>query len=239
MAAATVVSPRISPQESTRPVGGDDDRGLQVALGDDLEQRGGGLGGQRQVAQLVDDKEGGSGVEAHGGGPPAFDRGAVAAGGEVGGGGEVGAVAGVRGGAGQTDGEVGLADPGWPDQQHVGGGLQVAAGAELGDQVPVEAGGGVVVEVLQAGGGGQAGEPEPAGEPAGLGGVDLEGEQPFQRGGQRRVLRRWLGRGRRAAARRRCAAAGWRGARGAAGSGIAAATVSGRCVVAGNGSEPC
>ena len=36
------------------PVGGDDDRGFQVALGDDLEQRGGGFGGQRQVAQLVD-----------------------------------------------------------------------------------------------------------------------------------------------------------------------------------------
>ena len=44
---------------------------------------------------------------------------------------------------------------------------------------------GVVVEVLQGGGGGQAGEPQPAGQAAGLGGVDLEGEQPFQGGGQR------------------------------------------------------
>ena len=47
----------------------------------------------------------------------------------------------------------------------------------------VDAGGGVVVEVLQGGGGGQAGEPEPAGEPAGFGGVDLGGEQAFQGGG--------------------------------------------------------
>ena len=112
----------------------------------------------------------------------------MAAGGEVGGGGEVGAVAGVRGGPGQADGEVGLPDAGWSDQDHVGGGFEVAAGAELGDQLPVEAGGGVVVEVVQGGGGGQAGEPEPAGEPAGLGGVDLEGEQPLQGGGQRQAF---------------------------------------------------
>src|SRR6185437_16237727 len=74
------------------PVGGQDDRGLQVPLGDDLEQRGGGLGRQGQVAQFVDHEERGAGVEPHGGGPPALDGGAVAAGGQVGGGGEVGAV---------------------------------------------------------------------------------------------------------------------------------------------------
>lgn len=32
-------------------VGGEHDGGFEVALGDDLEQRGGGLAGQRQVAQ--------------------------------------------------------------------------------------------------------------------------------------------------------------------------------------------
>jgi len=36
------------------PVGGEHDAGLEVALADDLEQRRGGVGGQRQVAQLVD-----------------------------------------------------------------------------------------------------------------------------------------------------------------------------------------
>ena len=35
-------------------VAGEDDRGFQVALGDDLEQGGGGFGGQGQVAEFVD-----------------------------------------------------------------------------------------------------------------------------------------------------------------------------------------
>ena len=55
-------------------VGGQDDAGLQVALGHDLEQCGGGFAGQREVAELVDDQQGGAGEESHGGGPPAFDR---------------------------------------------------------------------------------------------------------------------------------------------------------------------
>ena len=131
MAAATVVSPRISPQAATPRLVVITMRGLEVALGDDLEQGGGGFGGQREVAEFVDDEQGGSGEEAHGGGPASFDGGAVAAGGEVGGGGEVGAVAGLRRLAGEADGEVGLADAGRADQQHVGGGLEVAAGAEL------------------------------------------------------------------------------------------------------------
>ena len=135
MAAATVVSPRISPQAPTPRLVVMHDRGLQVALGDDLEQRGGGFGGQREVAEFVDDEQGGAGEEPHGGGPAAFDGGAVAAGGEVGGGGEVGAVAGVGGRAGEPDGEVGLADAGRADEQDVGGRFEVAAGAELVDQV--------------------------------------------------------------------------------------------------------
>jgi hypothetical protein len=48
------------------------------------------------------------------------------------------------------------------------------AGGELGDEVAVDAGGGVVVEVGEGGRGRQGGEPEPAGEAAGLGGVDLD-----------------------------------------------------------------
>jgi hypothetical protein len=104
--------------------------------------------------------------------------------GEVGGGGEVGAVAGLGGGSGEADGEVGFPDAGRADQEDVGGRLEVAAGAELGDQVRVDAGGGVVVEPVEGGGGGQAGEPEPAGEAAGFGGVDLEPQQLLQRRGQ-------------------------------------------------------
>ena len=46
-------------------------------------------------------------------------------------------------------------------------------------------GGGVVVEVFEGGRGGQAGEAQPAGEAAGFGGGHLDGQQPFERRGQR------------------------------------------------------
>jgi hypothetical protein len=56
-----------------------------------------------------------------------------------------------------------LADPWWSDEQHVGGGLEIAAGAELGDELAVQSGGGVEVEVLQGGWGGrQANRNRPA-----------------------------------------------------------------------------
>src|SRR3954454_16037213 len=102
--------------------------------------------------------------KSHGSGPSAFDRCAVAAGGEVGGGGEVGAVAGLGGGPAEPDGEMGFPDAGWPDEQDVGGGVEVAAGGQLVDELGVDAGGGVEVEVRQGGWGGQRCEPEPTGE---------------------------------------------------------------------------
>ena len=112
----------------------------------------------------------------------------MAAGGEVGGGGEVGAVAGLGGFAGQADGEVGLAEAGRADQQDVGGGFEVAAGGQLGDEPGVDGGGGVVVEVLQGGRGGQGREAEPSGQAAGLVRGDLDREQPLERGGEGQVL---------------------------------------------------
>ena len=74
------------------------------------------------------------------------------------------------------------------DQQNVGGRVQVAAGGELVDELAVHPGGGVDVETVQGGGGGQAGEPQPASQAAGLIGVDLNGQQPLQRHGQRQSL---------------------------------------------------
>src|ERR1700757_2418486 len=56
------------------------------------------------------------------------------------------------------------------------------------DELAVHPGGGVDIEALQRGGGGQAGEAQPAGQPACLGGVDLDGQQPLQRHGQRQLL---------------------------------------------------
>ena len=89
-------------------VGRQDDRGLQVALADDLEQRGRGVSGEGQVAELVDDEQCEAGEEAHRVGSAALDRGPVAAGGEVGGGGEVGAVAAFGGLAREADRDVGF-----------------------------------------------------------------------------------------------------------------------------------
>ena len=157
-----MVSPRISPQAADAPVAGQDDGGFEVALGDDLEQCGGGFGGQGQVAQFVDDQEAGSGEESHGGGPASFDGGAVAAGGEVGGGGEVGAVAGF-GGRGPGRRRMVFPTPGGPISRT----LVAMSGSGRWpdrDEVRVNDGGGVVVEVRQGGRGGQGGEPEPAGE---------------------------------------------------------------------------
>ena len=128
-------------------VGGQRDGAFEVPLGDDLEQRGGALGGHRQVAHLVDDQEPGAGEEPHGGGPAALDGGAVAAGDQVGGGGVVGAVAGGDRGVAQADGEHGLADAGRADQQHVGGVVEEPQAGQLGDELAVDRGLGVEVEV--------------------------------------------------------------------------------------------
>ena len=107
---------------------------------------------------------------------------------EVGGGGEVGAVAGRHCGMTKAGGDVGFPDSGRSDQQHVGRGLEVAAGAELSEQGPVDARGGVEVEVVEGGAGGEVREAEPAGEAAGVGRGDLDGEQPLEGVGEAPAL---------------------------------------------------
>src|SRR4051812_47615601 len=134
MATATVGSSKICPQEAIPRLVVSTVGGLEVALGDDLEQRGGGFGREGEVADFVDDQQSRSGEEAHGGRPASFERGAVAACCEVGGGGVVGAVAGVDGCVAEADGEHGFADAGWADEQHVGGVLEEPEGAELVDE---------------------------------------------------------------------------------------------------------
>ena len=74
------------------------------------------------------------------------------------------------------------------DQQDVGGVFQVAAGGQLADQGGVGGGGGVVVEVLQGGRGGQGREAEPPGQAAGLVRGHLDGQEPFQCGGHGQAL---------------------------------------------------
>src|SRR5205807_893518 len=164
-------------------VGGQRDGPFQVALGHDLEEGGGGLGGEGQVAHLVDDQEAGSGVEAHDVVPASFEGGAVAAGHELGGGGVVGAVAGLDGGPAETDGEHRFPHARRADQQDVGGVFEEPQRAELVDQGAVDARLGVEVVVGEPPGSGEAGEPFQAGQAADLGGGHLDVEESFQEGG--------------------------------------------------------
>tara|TARA_R100000365_G_scaffold2360_1_gene7519 strand:- start:339 stop:638 length:300 start_codon:yes stop_codon:yes gene_type:complete len=84
---------------------------------------------------------------------------------------------------------VGLPDPGRADEEHVGRGVDVAAGAELGEQRLVDAGGVVEVEVVEGGAGGEVREPEPAREAAGFGRGDLDLQKPFEGVGEGPALR--------------------------------------------------
>ena len=147
MAAATMGSSKIFPQEAIPRLVVNTVRAFEVSGGDDLEEGGGGLVGEGEVADLVDDQQAGSGEEPHGGGPAAFEGGSVAAGDEIGGGGVVGAIAGVDGCSGQGDGEHGLSDAGRPDEQHVGGVFEEPQRGELVDQGLVDGGLGGEVEV--------------------------------------------------------------------------------------------
>ncbi len=105
-----------------------------------------------------------------------------------GGGGEVDPVAGLGSSPAEADCEVGLPDTGWSDHEHVGGGLEIAAGRELLDEFAVDTRSGIEVEVGQRRGCRQRGEPQPSGELAGLGGLDLTGQQMLQRSGGRPLL---------------------------------------------------
>src|SRR5450756_481100 len=102
------------------------DRALLVSLADDLEERRGGLGGQGQVAHLVDHEELRAGIEAHRRGPAAFDRGPVAACRELGRSRVVGALAGFDRSPGEGDREHRLANARRPDEEDVRGVLEEA-----------------------------------------------------------------------------------------------------------------
>jgi hypothetical protein len=97
-------------------------------------------------------------------------------------------VAGVHRQVAERQRQVGLADAGRADQQAVGMLFDEPQGGEFADQLAVDAGLGVEVEVLQPPGGGEGGKPQPAGVAAGFGGVDLDGEQALQERGVAELL---------------------------------------------------
>src|SRR3954451_12194287 len=115
--------------------------------------------------------------EAHGGLPAPVVGGLGGAGDEVGGGGVVDAVAGVDGLEAERDREHCLAGARRADEEKIGLLGDEAQGGELVDEAAIERGLGAEVELLERLGGGKAGEPQPAGEAALLGGGDLDVEQ--------------------------------------------------------------
>jgi hypothetical protein len=129
----------------------------------------------------------GPGEEAHGVRPAALDR-PVAARGEVGGGGVVDAVAGLLGAVPESDRQHRLAHTRPPDEEDVGRLLDEAQGAQLLDQLAVEAWLGLEVEVLQTVRGGQAREAAASSQTPFLGRGDLHGQQPLQEGGVAQVI---------------------------------------------------
>src|SRR6266540_2148771 len=168
-------------------VGGEDDRAVFVAAGDDVEEVAGGLGGERQVAKLIDQQELRAVPEAHRCLPASFEDGALGAGDEVGGGRVVDAVAGLDRLAAERDCEHRFADAGRPDQQDVAVLLDEAERGELFDHAAVERRLGVVVDVGERLLGREAGEAEPALEPAPLDRLHLESEQPLEEARVRRL----------------------------------------------------
>ena len=99
---------------------------------------------------------------------------------EVGGGGVVDAVSGLGGVAAERDREHRLADAGRSDQKQIGLLLDEAERRQLLDHLAVERGLGVVVDLGERLGGREAGEAQPAFEPAPLGRLDLDREQPLE-----------------------------------------------------------
>jgi hypothetical protein len=113
------------------------------------------------------------------------------AGDPLGGGGELHPVAGLAGPDPQADGQMGLAGPGWAQEDHVVAGGDEVQGAQVGDQVAFEAAGVVVVELLQALAGREAGVADAALAAVGFAGGDLA----LQAGGQELLMGPALGAG--------------------------------------------
>lgn len=188
IAAARVASPNAEAPVRDADVGAQDRARLQIPLIDHLEQRRRAILRQWQIAELINDQKPGTCEEAHAGLPAALKGGLVALGRQLGRGGEVDPVAGIDRGPAERDGQHGLAHPGRPDEQHVRRGVQEPQRGQVSDQLLVDPGLGREVEVRQRPGLGQAGEPLPGRQAPGLGGLDLDLQQPLQRGGQRQVL---------------------------------------------------
>ena len=134
MAAAMVVSEKMSPHEATprfvvRMI--EPFRYLLAMTWNSAAASSVGMGRKPSSSTM---RTPGSGEEPHGGGPSALEGGFAAPGGEVGCGGVIHPVSGVDRSVTQRNGEHGFADAGRPDEQDVGGVVEETAGPELSDQ---------------------------------------------------------------------------------------------------------
>ena len=156
IATAVTSSPKISPQAENGLLRGDDQRGAFVARGDEAEHEVGGLGVERDVADLVDDEQrderqppqlGVEAVLALGFGEPGdpFGRGR-----------ERDALAGQAGADRDRDREVRLAGPGRAEQDDVLAGVQEVELAEVLDDLALDRALEGEVELLERLAGGEA-----------------------------------------------------------------------------------
>src|SRR6266508_701446 len=190
MAAATMSSPKTSPQ---RPNGllSDDQRGAFVAGRHELEEQVGGLGLKRDVADLVDHQQRVAAKADQLWLQPSLGVGVGQAGDPLGRGGEQHPMAGLAGPDAQPDGQVGLAGPWWAEEDHILPCGDEVQRAEVGDLVAFQGSGVVIVELLQRLAGREACLADAALAAVGLSGGDLA----LQAGGQELLVGPALGAG--------------------------------------------
>src|SRR5712691_4845250 len=119
-------------------VGGDEKAALLVAASDELEEEMRRSLLEGQIAELVDDQELGLGVEGELVGELAVELGAGERTEQRGGAGEEYGMARLDDGASERDGEMSLAHARWPEEEHVFGLGDEAAGGELADEALVD-----------------------------------------------------------------------------------------------------
>lgn len=92
-------------------------------------------------------------------------------------------MSGVDGGTGKAGGQHRFAHAGRADEQHVGGVVEEPQSGQIVDEFGINGWLGVKVKVGQPPGCRKGGEPFQAGLASLVGGIDLDGQQPFQKRG--------------------------------------------------------
>jgi DNA invertase Pin-like site-specific DNA recombinase len=167
-----LVAEYLSPP-AERLIAGHDQGGPFIPGRDQLEEQVRGLGLERDVAHLVDDQDGVAAQPGELGLQPSGVVGVGEPGDPLRGGGEGDPVPGLAGADRQPGGQVRLSGAGRAQKHHVVAGGDEVQGAQVRDDLPLEAAGVAVVEVLQRLAGGEPGGPDPALPAVALAGRDL------------------------------------------------------------------